>query len=246
MTNKSFLKLHSPPSTNSVLAEMLSRGEETEAVYTLNQKAGRGTKGRRWESVPGESLAISYRVGLQNFDFPSGWIPLLVGRVVCEVLEELGAKGISLKWPNDVMHGNKKLSGILVESVNAEMCIAGIGINLFSAEATLPAPEATSLRLLGVLVENPFGQIVMPLYDALVSSFSRPFRTTNIFDVCELGDFVANRMATLGKRVSFRDSSGRERIGLAVDLGIDAALVVRAEGSNENFHLYSEDVYHIQ
>jgi BirA family biotin operon repressor/biotin-[acetyl-CoA-carboxylase] ligase len=246
VTNKGFLKHSSPQSTNSALSELLSRGDETKAVYTLNQKAGKGTKGRQWVSLPGDSLAVSYRVSLENFDFPSGWIPLLVGRVVCEVLEELGAKGIYLKWPNDVMHGNKKLSGILIESINAELCVAGIGINLFSEEATLPAPEATSLKLLGVLIEDPFHQIVMPLYDALVRSFSRPFRSTNIFDAGELGDFVKNRMATVGKNVSFRDSSGRDRIGVAVDLGIDAALVVKADGSQENFHLYSEDVYHIQ
>lgn len=118
-------------------------------VVAESQAAGRGRLGRSWHSPPGENLYFScvLRPTLPAPKVPP--ITLCAGLAVCEVVNSLGVSA-SIKWPNDVWVGQRKLAGVLTEmsthSQNVESVILGVGLNVNSRQ--FPADlQATSIRL---------------------------------------------------------------------------------------------------
>lgn len=122
-------------STSSRLLETLPPDDGRIHVLAADrQTAGRGRRGRMWQSWPGAGLTFS---ALWRFA-PSSLVPaglsLVVGLAVARTLEDLGVEGVQLKWPNDVLIHGKKIAGILVELNSgrgrAPAAVIGIGINL--------------------------------------------------------------------------------------------------------------------
>jgi BirA family biotin operon repressor/biotin-[acetyl-CoA-carboxylase] ligase len=97
------------------------------------QTAGRGSRGRAWVASPDASLTFSVL-----WNFPGGLarlsgLSLAVGVAVVRALARCGAEGVTLKWPNDILHGDAKLGGILVEAGGDDeiaRAVVGIGLNL--------------------------------------------------------------------------------------------------------------------
>jgi len=138
-------------STNDQLKRMVEAPEFT-CVVADEQTAGRGRRRRTWLSTPGDGLYLSI---LLRPAWPPQQIPLLslmASVVVAEVVMRRGVGGVDIKWPNDVLAGGRKLSGILVEGASAgagtPRLVVGLGVNL--NHRTFP-PElsgtATSLIL---------------------------------------------------------------------------------------------------
>jgi BirA family biotin operon repressor/biotin-[acetyl-CoA-carboxylase] ligase len=129
-------------STSTLLLKRASLGAPSGSVIvTDRQSAGRGSRGRQWLASPQASLTFSvlwrFDGGLERL----AGLSLAVGLSLVQALEACGAAGISLKWPNDILHGNAKLGGILVELQSAAqnttqnepdraVAVIGIGINL--------------------------------------------------------------------------------------------------------------------
>ena len=137
-------------STNSELMRRAERGAPAGTVIVADrQSAGRGRRGRTWLSEPESSLTFSL---LWRFSGPlarlSG-LSLAVGVALARALEGLGAQGVCLKWPNDVLlrdgEGYAKLAGILVElsaEARGTQAVIGIGLNLAPPDGDLPQPAA--------------------------------------------------------------------------------------------------------
>lgn len=136
--------IHRPPfiihhftslsSTNDQLKAMASAPEFT-CVVADEQTAGRGRRARAWYSSPGDGLYISI-LFLPRSD-SSSRLPLtglLAAVAVAETLIERGVAGVDIKWPNDVLAGGRKISGVLAEAVSAgpesPRLILGVGVNL--------------------------------------------------------------------------------------------------------------------
>jgi len=96
------------------------------------QTAGRGRLGRDWQDGAG-NLQASTLIRLQSSDPPVSGLGLLVGVALHEALAGLAPQaGLSLKWPNDLMAGQAKLGGILLERAG-DAVVVGIGVNIVSA-----------------------------------------------------------------------------------------------------------------
>ena len=121
-------------STNSVLLQRAGQGAPSGSVVVADrQTAGRGSRGRRWESSPGASLTFSLLWRFEGGVHRLAGLSLAVGVALVRALAACGAPGITLKWPNDILLDEAKLGGILVELQGAEGCslaVIGIGINL--------------------------------------------------------------------------------------------------------------------
>ena len=118
-------------STNSWLIRNAATLADGTAVYTDNQTAGKGRKGRVWENQPGAMLCLSMLIRRPLAD-PST-LPLLSSLAAADALEQLCGKRGEIKWPNDLLLCGKKICGILCESLQSgtNACyITGIGINL--------------------------------------------------------------------------------------------------------------------
>lgn len=121
-----------------------------------HQTAGRGRRGRRWLSVYGGNLYMSLG---WSFDLPMsriGGLSLVAGAVVAEVLEQSGSTAHGLKWPNDVLVGDSKMGGILLEAAGEAagpaLAVIGIGMNLRLSDPTaaIDQPWIDWARAVGV------------------------------------------------------------------------------------------------
>ena len=122
-------------STNSELMDAPPPDDgRTHVVVSEVQSAGRGRRGRQWQSWPGCSLTFStlWRFAA-GAPVPAG-LSLVAGLAVVRTLEQLGLAGLQLKWPNDILVHGAKLAGILVELLpgrgHSLAAVVGIGINL--------------------------------------------------------------------------------------------------------------------
>lgn len=137
-------------STNAVAADRARDGaEEGLVVVAEHQTAGRGRLDRAWETPARSSLTFSLlvRPTVPPGDWP--WLPLLTGYTVAKTLRAEGY-AVGVKWPNDVLAGDRKLVGILVERVETPTgpaAVLGVGLNVSLTADELPVPTATSLAL---------------------------------------------------------------------------------------------------
>ncbi len=133
-------------STNALLTERAREGAVEQVLVTEHQTAGRGRLDRTWETPPRAALTFSVllRPRVDAARWP--WLPLLVGSAVREALPG----EVSLKWPNDLLMGERKVAGILVERVETStgpVAVVGIGLNVSTSLEELPVTTATSLAI---------------------------------------------------------------------------------------------------
>lgn len=149
-------------STNSELSRRAARGAASGTVLVADrQQAGRGRRGRPWLSSPQDSLTLSL---LWRFTPPLSrlaGLSLAVGLAVARALESIGAHGIALKWPNDLLlrqaDGFAKLGGILIElssDARGPQAIIGLGLNLRPPDGDLGQAAAGLIDVLGDLPER--------------------------------------------------------------------------------------------
>ena len=153
-------------STNTLMKELLAKGEWREGerfLYTGFQTAGRGQAGNGWESEEGKNLLCSVLMSYQ----PSAisrqpyYLNVLVSVAVHKVIRSLLfernglcslSEAVSIKWPNDIYYGDKKIAGILVENAilgsEVTYSIAGIGLNVNQTTFLSSAPNPISLKLI--------------------------------------------------------------------------------------------------
>ena len=118
-------------------------------VVAEHQTAGRGRLDRSWETPP--RAALTFSVLLRPTVGPAQWpwLPLLTGYAVAGALRDAGFDA-GVKWPNDVLVGDLKVAGILVERVDTPTgpaAVLGVGLNVSTTAEELPVPTATSLAL---------------------------------------------------------------------------------------------------
>ena len=127
-------------STSSEIQRRLGTGlPDLSFVLAETQTAGRGRRGRSWLSPPGLNLYVSF---LKRFDqgfAAMAGLSLAVGVMAMRALDDLGIRTAGLKWPNDVLAGDAKLAGILVELSGEYQgpcaAVIGLGLNLRLPEA---------------------------------------------------------------------------------------------------------------
>lgn len=122
-------------STNSAALRLVAEGAPLPCLVLAEQQtAGRGRRGRSWVSPFGANLYYSLAIQLVQAARELEGLSLVVGLAVLKTIKELGVADAGLKWPNDILVGDKKLAGILLELVGdpADIChvVIGIGINV--------------------------------------------------------------------------------------------------------------------
>ncbi|MEC5384377.1 biotin--[acetyl-CoA-carboxylase] ligase [Uliginosibacterium sp. H3] len=121
-------------STNTQLLTRAERGSGAGTVLVADQQtAGRGRRGRQWQSAPGSSLTFSLLWRFPREQRLEG-LSLSVGIAIVHALSDMGIRELSLKWPNDIWLMGRKLGGVLVEVVHGThgdmATVIGMGLNL--------------------------------------------------------------------------------------------------------------------
>ncbi len=156
-----YIHLKSVDSTNNYIRNYISNDvDESEiiVVYSDEQKAGRGQKGNSWESEKNKNLTFSILCHPLSIPAPKQFIlSEAISLSILDVLNDIKhvTKGVnaedrfSVKWPNDIYYGNKKISGTLIEcDLNGKTvsnCIIGSGVNINQSHFQSNAPNPISL-----------------------------------------------------------------------------------------------------
>jgi BirA family transcriptional regulator, biotin operon repressor / biotin---[acetyl-CoA-carboxylase] ligase len=189
------------------------------------QTAGRGRRGRRWQSSPGSGITFSLARRIRRPARELAALSLVAGVASARALRSLGVAPAALKWPNDLVAGGAKLGGILVEtrvSGRGTLAVFGIGINLRGAD------ELTRRLHRGVA---SLDQFIVPHEDEIVAGIVSSLMSA--IDAFEAGGFETARQAWesmhahSGQRLKIRLADGRSVTGIAAGLGEDGALSLR-------------------
>ncbi len=227
-------------STNSWLARRAREGAgEGEVVFADYQSAGRGRLAREWTAPARSSLLCSVLLGPPaNSDNPQ-WFVVAAALAMGEALGRLTGSRPQLKWPNDLLYGDEKVSGLLAEVVGTQI-VVGLGVNLTAVDPGYPS-ATTVLEVSGVALAP---RDVLSVYlEALASRrelLDSPAGRVRVRD-----EFVEN-LSTLGRSVRAELSSEVVR-GRAVgvdetgSLLIDTGDGVRAVSAGDVVHLRGEE-----
>jgi BirA family biotin operon repressor/biotin-[acetyl-CoA-carboxylase] ligase len=208
-------------STNDVLLKE-TFGARPLLVAAEEQTAGRGRRGRRWHSAPGAGVTFSLgrRVRRPMREFAG--LSLVAGVAVARALHKLGVGAVRLKWPNDLVVGNAKLGGILVETRNGGHAVFGIGLN----HRRTPGLEQRARRRLAFIEELASvsrNQVIAAVVAELLEALER-------FDAQGLEALRADWEAMdahAGQRLRVRLADGRTLSGIAAGLAEDGSLQLK-------------------
>jgi BirA family biotin operon repressor/biotin-[acetyl-CoA-carboxylase] ligase len=212
-------------STNTFLVSEAQKGApDKTVVVAAHQTAGRGRRGRTWEAPPGSSLLASVLLRLRLPDDQLMLATVAVALAARAALASLTGSAPELKWPNDLLYGEKKVSGVLAELASvdeAEQAIViGIGINL-----TWPGPDGVN----ATSVADETGISLSPeqlLSELLLELSTRASLLENEHGRKDLQEEFAHHLATIGTLV---------KVELA-----DGVLTGLAQGVNQAGHLILE------
>ena len=148
------IKLDAIDSTNDFLKK-LSLEPTTKnftIVTTENQTNGKGQMGSKWVSETGKNLVVSILLKEIIPDIKKIFnLNFAIALSIIESLDSYNIKELSIKWPNDIMSGNKKIGGILIENIlksgNTIHSIIGIGLNINQTNF-IDLPNASSLKII--------------------------------------------------------------------------------------------------
>ncbi len=235
MIGNRHIRLDVVDSTNRYARDLVREGPPEGTVITAqSQTAGRGRLDRQWLSAGAQNILASIILYPTRPMEEWGGLPLLTGLAVCRAVRRVSPIEPDLKWPNDILVGNRKLCGILVESGRIgekSWVVVGIGLNV------------NQVRFDGSYRTEP---------TSLAREAGRPFATDDVLSaVCrEMNELYSlwkgkgnapvmtawkSASSMFGKNV-IADENGRRTEGIAVDLGEDGSLCIKlSDGSIRYF-----------
>ena len=233
--------------TGSTNRDLLAKAAGLPEFYVLAtdfQTAGKGRMDRSWEANPGSSVMASVLLR-PSFTESSGigWLSLMTALAISQAISALGQEA-KIKWPNDVLIQDKKVSGILAEAATDLSCVViGFGINVNQLATEFPVETATSL-----LVETGGSIDRDQLLAAVIQNLKKLYFELSVSggDAQDSGlrEAILSLSATVGQQVSVEFPNGKKTFGLAKHIDSTGRLVV--ETSSETLTVSAGDVLHLR
>ncbi len=140
-------------STNNYAMQQIQAALAThgQAWLAKEQWGGKGQRGKKWISQPGQNVLLSIAVVPNKALLSKPFIlSMLVANVCKQFFADFGVINTSIKWPNDIFFGDRKAGGILIENIYKgsqwQWAVIGIGININQTEFNNALLQATSLK----------------------------------------------------------------------------------------------------
>jgi BirA family biotin operon repressor/biotin-[acetyl-CoA-carboxylase] ligase len=236
------IELDETTSTNTFLRDYRPLTPVAITLVTADhQTAGRGQAGHSWESERGQNLLFSLLV--QPTLLPSAGvfvlseaIALSIRGAICDQLRSAAiALPVTVKWPNDIYVGDRKIAGILIENTlkgnHIKDSIIGIGLNVNQQEFLSDAPNPVSLcQLLGHEVDR-------------MELLTRFLQRKPLVSPAETDGFsYRNRIYRKGQLATYQDKDGRFKATIQ-DVEPDGHLLMMDEAGQERRYAFKEVTY---
>jgi BirA family biotin operon repressor/biotin-[acetyl-CoA-carboxylase] ligase len=217
------LAVHDVLDSTNEEARRLALAGETGPLWIVarEQTAGRGRRGRAWVSDRGNLFATLLTRAAQPI---AAQLAFAAGLAVAGTVDAYSARAdVSLKWPNDVLLRNKKVAGILLESLSPDILAIGVGINL----ARHPQETEFAATSLAALTGSA------PDTDDAIQRLARQMAAW--YEVWQTNGFVPVRAAWLQRAAGLRKPvrarlEGHDMEGVFEDIDQDGALLLRDAG----------------
>ncbi len=228
-------------STSGLLVQRARLGATAPSLLVADrQTAGRGRRGRSWQSSADGSLTFSLLWSFERRLADMAGLSLAVGVAVARALEACGAARVGLKWPNDVLLDGGKVAGILIDlesTTQGTLAVIGIGVNLQLPPAdpqTMPQPPAALAQSLAHLPERHqlLACLLLELMAVAESFAEHGFTALH-------ADWQA-RHAWHDRLVRLCEAGLPDREGRCLGADVDGALVLQTTAGRQRF--FSGDV----
>lgn len=229
-------------STSSYLKSNYEKYDSMTFVSANFQTKGHGRNNRKWISKDGENLLFSILIKENNLLEKYDVISLYSAVCIYNVLRDLGLNNVMIKWPNDVFVNDKKIAGILLESIscgsNMQALVLGVGINVNSnsfEEEMLNTPTSVSLEInKSIPLEN--------FKDKVYKEFIQMFNNIKNNDTAYL-EIIRNNNYLKGKRV-YANVNNKKILVEIIDINEDNSL--RAKINDDIVKIYSGEItFHV-
>ena len=225
LIGKEIIVLESVGSTNDYIKENAQKLMDGTVVTTREQTKGKGRLGRVWKNKKDDDISFSFILRPELSPMEVSAITPLCGLAVAKGLNEYFDFDAKIKWPNDIIVGNKKICGMLTEMScefdRLEYLVVGIGVNVMSkAFPEEIAHKATSCVLQSdkEINKNQLLAVILKQIEDILLGGNYRFNKEN------LEEYKAY-CATLGRKVTFT-RKGESVEGVATDINNDGELVV--------------------
>ncbi len=241
----SIVCMNQTESTN-VLARVMVEGGLGEGLIAVAdlQTQGRGRHDRKWHSPLG-GLYFSIVLRPRIADETAPLLGFLTACAIATEIREVIGLEVSLKWPNDILVGDRKLGGILSETISTNgnlLAVIGIGINQNMKREDLPAElqDNTTTILSEIGRETSRENLISAIISGIDSRLGRVESDSSFSSI--LDEWVGH-CSTIGRSVCVRD--GSEIIeGLAIGIGPDGSLEVE-DSDGQLKRILIGDIFHL-
>jgi len=219
-------------STNEKAFEIADNEDEGAVIISEEQKNGRGSFGRSWESPKDKGIWMSV---ILKPDISTVEVPVITQVAAAAVVEALECRGFKaeVKWPNDIMVNNKKICGILTEmsvrgdKVSSVVLGIGVNVNVESEELSLEIRARASSLFIETNEIFDRNMLVAEILNYLEYFYYQYIKEDNLklsLDICR------NKSMILNKEIKF-EQNGSIVKGEAIDLDSEGKLMVNIGGN---------------
>ena len=232
---RNFIYAEEITSTNEILLSDKNLKQHGTVLFAENQTEGKGRMNRQWYSAQEMNLTFSILIlDTKLLDKKINILNLATAVAVAMSIENLFQLRTELKWPNDVMIANKKIAGILLESVSAgnkvERLVIGIGLNVnqttFQGKFNF---EPTSLKRelhQNIEREKLLAEILNNFEELVDTSVSKPKFIL---------DEWRSRCRLIGERITISEND-KTKHGIFEDINAEGFLILKPDGVLETIH----------
>lgn len=220
----------------------INNAQEGTAIVAESQSAGKARRGRSWVSPSEGGIYVSIILRPDIRPVSAVQIPLVVGVALAKSIQKITSLKPEIKWPNDILINNKKVSGILAE-ISCEVdrinyILVGIGINVNTRMTELPS----DVRVLATSISNECGREISRV--ELLRHFFTELETVYVnylingfSDIRQVWKRLTN---TVGSKVKVIDGAQEIR-GKALDIDENGFLIILTE-SGDTIRITGGDV----
>ncbi len=224
------IKLNAIDSTNDFLKAMSQKNDiENYTIITAEEQTkGRGQQGSKWLSESGKNLITSILIKDAVGNIESIFcLNITVTVSIIEALKNINIPSLQIKWPNDIMSGNKKIAGILIENLIKENgkidSIVGIGLNINQINFE-NLPKASSLKK---IMKQDFD--IEKILKEIVLNIQKNIQKINNNTIDDLWNNYHEILFRIGKPVVFENEDKEKFMGIIQRVNENGKLEVLLE-----------------